>query len=321
MATTFGIFQSDIIIRTALETALRDLRVNNWLLDYVFASLGQDQLTFQSFGKGEIERAKKWFMTTDIPVILTPRIDEAKMPCISIALEDSGETGETTLADIHYETDLDIDQNTPLAGPLTPIGYNASIGQILVRDIDLNGLFVVPGMLIMDRNGNRFPILDIHDSNGTSSAIFIAIDSLTDLTNATIVGQSPMFKLPLESTEMKESYNIGCHVNTELTHLLYLHSIVVFILLRYKQRLFEARGFEMSSVGSGGIQASDGETELVYERYVSLSGKVRQYWPKDLVPTIQSFNVIPAISGVPHSLNPDVDSWIGDMDTLGTFGQ
>src|SRR6476646_6304158 len=45
-----GVFQGDIIIRTALIEGMRDIRRQPWLLDYAFASLAQDDLTKSVYG-------------------------------------------------------------------------------------------------------------------------------------------------------------------------------------------------------------------------------------------------------------------------------
>ena len=72
----------------------------------------------------------------------------------------------------------------------------------------------------------------------------------------------------------------------------YLHSILVFALLRYKQSLLEARGFERTSLSSSDLRRDD-ETlpEVLYSRYVTLTGYVRQAWPKSTNPRIGAIQV------------------------------
>ena len=103
-----GVHQSDVIIRTAIVAAIADLRANPWLLDYVFASLPRDDRTMKDYGEKEVQRAKEWFMKTNVPVFMVPRMDEAKVPCITIKLLDSSEA-EVTLGDVHYQEKEDND--------------------------------------------------------------------------------------------------------------------------------------------------------------------------------------------------------------------
>jgi hypothetical protein len=70
---------------------------------------------------------------------------------------------------------------------------------------------------------------------------------------------------------------------------MYLHSVVIFILLRYKQDLLEARGFERSTLSSqrlGGYRPT--ENELAFSRALAITGYVRHYWPKSVNGRIES---------------------------------
>lgn len=49
MTEAQGIVQSDILIRSALIAAISDLRANPYLLQYCFASLVNDNLTWQEY--------------------------------------------------------------------------------------------------------------------------------------------------------------------------------------------------------------------------------------------------------------------------------
>jgi hypothetical protein len=55
----------------------------------------------------------------------------------------------------------------------------------------------------------------------------------------------------------------------------------------------EARGFEKSTVQSKAFVESKlpNQVQAVYSRYVVLSGQVRHYWPKTILPKIQEVGV------------------------------
>src|SRR4051812_27437995 len=97
--TTKGIFQSDILIRTMLIQALKDLKDKPWLLDFVFAWLPDDDLTATQYGLVEVDKAKEWFQNTEIIVSMAYRTDRPQLPCIGIELVDSVED-IATLGDI-----------------------------------------------------------------------------------------------------------------------------------------------------------------------------------------------------------------------------
>ncbi len=276
--STLGIFQADVILRSAIVSGLADVRANPWLLDYIFASLKYDTLTRKQYGEKEIDAAKAWFLSHDVPVFMNTRLDDAQFPCISISLSESQET-ENTLSDVHYDTQEDIDYDWPISiGPFTPVDYDPITGSVTMDEDDVTSN-IFPGMLLVDRAGKSFEIL----TADTFNTFTIAAGAMGDFTDATIRPARSAYTVALESAVFKESYSVGVHVPAESVYLSYLHPVVIFILLRYRQSLLEARGFERSSVGSGEFRKDETfDNEVIYSRFVQVTGFVRQYWPKDL---------------------------------------
>lgn len=288
MTNALGIHQSDIVVRSALVAAIADLRANPWLLDYVFASLPRDPLTMKDYGEREVEQAKKWFLSTNIPVFMNTRSDHATFPCISIGLQESTEA-ESTMADVHHQPHEDNDSTWPaLAGPFTPIKYEVASGTITVEKSLAASIIISSGMILVDRFGNQHKVLEVLDDD----TFKIKAGTIVDLTDVVLKGNRPAFVTSLESVVYRETYSIGCHVQNEPTHLMYLHSIILFCLLRYKEALLEARGFERSVANSSDLRRNEslGE-ELTFSRWISLSGYVRQYWPKKTAPKITGVGI------------------------------
>lgn len=315
--STLGIFQSDIIIRTAIMQGLAELRSNSWMLDYAFASLKHDTLTAKAYGEKEIENAKKWFLSSEIPVFMAYRIDEATFPCISIALHESTEV-ENTIGDVHYDVKEDHDAPRPTVyGPFIPLDYSVANGTITLPSTTSS---VFPGMVVVDRKGREHTILE----TPTGSTVKLASGTVADFTNATVKPRSPAYVVTLESAGFKESYSLGLHVNKNDVHLSYLHSIVTFVLLRNRQALLEARGFERSSISSSDMSKNEAfDNELIFSRYITVSGSVRQYWPKERLRKIDGLNMglVPSVVGIDgETLDASqIDSW-ADRDMLDLNG-
>lgn len=285
----YGIFQSDVIIRTALIAAIADIRANPWLLKYCFASLPKDKLTLADYGEQEVQRAIDWFTATDIPVIIQPRVDTAKLPCISVQLVESSE-GASTVGDIHYEPNQDTDtENWPIYfGPFRPKTYTPVSGFVTLDPDQAAGFTLQEGQVIVDSTGKSYPILEVIDD----SSFYIASGVVADFTTATIRPGRPAYVSRLESVEFKETYNIGCHVLSEPVHLTYLHSIIVFCLLRYKEALLDPRGLERTTISSSDPQHNGNYgKDNVFSRFVMLTGYVRHYWPSGVDPKIGSVTV------------------------------
>jgi hypothetical protein len=323
-----GIFASDVILRTAIQAGMADLRANHFLLDYCFAFLTKDALTAQYYGAKEVQNAKEWFLRNDCRVVMVTQMNSGdKLPCISIELSGSEEADENTLADIHYRhTEPLAGPNTPwpnLCDPFTPTLWNAASRTFILPASTAAQLDVAEGMVVVTADGNCYPIECVLGP----TIVNITASSNTNFTNCVIRMSRPSFLRHMESASFRESYSIGVHVHGEPVHLTYLHSIVVFILLRYREVLLEGRGFERTKIGS--TEASRNAffaQENVFTRYVNISGFVRQYWPKQIVPRITSVLTQPAVGvhGEPRGQAPvnPVDNplglasypWIGNGD-------
>ena len=320
----FGIFQSDLIIRTALLAALADLRANPFLLDYVFSSLTKDALTVQAYGGQEIQNAKKWFLDQEVRVVMNTQMNAGdKLPCISISLTESAEVAsEGTLGDIHYQYLQDLTAPWPdLTTPFTPTSWTPSTGMFILPPATGNQLDPVEGLIVIDQAGNQYPVTDVLDG---LTLVISGGGPNSDFTNCTIRGPQPSFVRHMESASFRETYSLGIHVHGEPVYLTYLHSVVVFVLLRYREVLLEGRGFERSGFSSSDMARNAFfSQENVFSRYVSITGYVRQSWPKQIVPKITSVMVQVAIGEVnetapaPLPVDPSVvkpQLWIGSGD-------
>jgi hypothetical protein len=297
---------------------IKRLRANPWLLDYVWAWQKYDSLTKDKYGQKEIDQAKKWFMSTELPVFLFGFQDTTQAPSITIQL--AGTDPEyVTLADIHSTPFTEIDrpdgQWPALTSALNPV-YELSTGKVtLLSD---PGIIIVPGQKLFLNNSTAYEILEV-DSN---SVFYIEPGLVLDLSDSVIKSNSAKVLLPMESMMYKETYIIGCHVNTEPAHLIYLYSIMAFILLWGKEDLLEARGFAKSSFTATDFSKNDPfQVENMWARYITLSGTVQHIWPKQFVGRIDGIEIsaLKVIGGenVPTPPTPEELMWIGDKDSIG----
>jgi hypothetical protein len=98
-----GIFQGDIIVKSAVEIGLKELKANPDLIDDVLASLPQDDLTSDRYGSKTITQCKKWFADTEVETLLGLKFRYMEKPAIvAIELGDENEN-ETTIGDRNYE--------------------------------------------------------------------------------------------------------------------------------------------------------------------------------------------------------------------------
>lgn len=282
-----GIFQSDVVIRSAIVRMLDNVYNDPALMDYIFQSLVRDDLTRDAYGQQQIELAKKWFLTSNIPVFMAFRVAEEAIPCITISLQESVEA-EQTHGDVHYVPQETTAGDWPALSPeFTPLAYSPTSGIMLLPPTLMGDQLIAPGMLVVTREGRQFPIV----ANLGDDEISLAPNTAADFTRAIIKGTTDRYVTTVESVNYKETYQIGIHVQGEPAYLLFLHAILKFCLLKYKQDLLEARGFERSTLASTDFRRNmEFDNETVFSRYINITGYVRQYWPKDTKPMIDVVN-------------------------------
>lgn len=301
MATiSAGIFQGDVIVQTAIQEGLDDLRRNPWLVDYLFASLTQDPLTVKRYGKAQVDEARRWISSVEVPVF-TNTVQAAQLPAVTIAMVESAEVeSEATLADVHHDPTEPLDQDVPLAGPFSPRSWDPASGLMVLPDAVVDHLYLSAGMAVADSVGARHEVLEVL---GDATVRLRSDGSALDFSAASVRPRRPAFAVHLESSSFRESYTLGCHAGAPPLYLLFLHSAVVFVLLRYKQSLLEARGFERTTISSSDFARNQSfENEVGYSRYVTLSGRVRQHWPKDVSRTLQSIESRTKVLGLDHAV-------------------
>jgi len=293
------ITQTDLVLRSALALGLQDLRRRPYLLDDIFSQAAQDPFLTTEFGYAEIERAKKWFLGVNIPVVMQHRLDSAEMPSISIALLSSGERiPETLLGDYGSGEEVDdtqvFDQDDvtfdPIVvlGPFTPQSYDPATGTVTLPT-GFTTDFVMPGQMLVDRpNNTAYPILVV---TGTDT-FTIAPDTTADFTDAIVIPRFQTMGLVRNRSMFTETYQIGCHVAGDPVELLWLHSIVVFCLLRYKEAYLDARGLTRTTFSSSDfLRSPQYEPQNIFSRYITMSAVVEENWIADVSQKVEGIKL------------------------------
>lgn len=328
---SFGFVPSDILVRTAIASALEDIRKNPFLLDYVFSWFINDDLTKNVYGEAERQRAKKWFLSTEIFVVMNYILNDPKFPCVAIGLQSSSED-LSTLGDVNYQTEEEVSASevgvNPLiqVGPFSPKSYDPDTGTVVLPDNLSTDQVFVNQILTDTMNNTGYVIREVLDNSTVKIDPFI---TAANFTNAFIAPIDNFYVTSLESCLFKQVYSIKCFAQSEPVHLLYLHAIIEFILLRYKESLLEGRGFDRSVISSGPVyNFAETDKDLVWARDITLTGFLRQYWPKLFMQKNQGFKIHGIeILGTPRSpismlSSVNAQGWgmIGDFSEIDSLG-
>lgn len=321
-----AIFQSDLSIKTAIELGLEDIRKNPWLIEDILGDLLTNPYLREKYGENQIESCKEWFRNNQVDVYMDLRKDRDRFPCVTINLGSSQEKDEMKhMADQSTETVVLLPNqiNKPIpfvVKPFVHTGYNAATGEVSVpASVDLSN--VAQEMILVDPStGQGYQILDIADG-------IIIEDGLTiTATQFAVVPKNQFYKARVEHTFFQETYTIGCHVHGDPQALLWLHSIVLYSLLRYREGLLEANGFTQSSVSSSDLMSnalySAPSGEEVWTRVITLTGMVENSWIKSPRRVIESIALREKVSDgyiggikilsnldVPPTIDPAEESW------------
>jgi len=289
------IFAGDVVIAEAIRQGLDDMRKNPWLLDDVFSSFATDDSLKDKYGQKEIDNAKDWFLNNKIEVVMRYRLDKDQFPLVTIALGSSTEIEDMKhLGDLSTQVETlmpsKIGQPIPyIVKPFVPEAYDQSTGILTVPDsVSLRG--VRAGQILVDPDkGLGYVIQDI-----LPEGILLEIDLELTLSRAGIVPQYQVYRARREHTFFQEQYSIGCHVHGDPAPLLWLHAIVTYTILRYRESLLESKCFTQSSISSSDLMNNPNFEgpggENVFSRYITLSGMVENSWlksPKRIIEAVE----------------------------------
>lgn len=316
-----GIVQTDILVKTAIEAGLDELRANNYLLDDISASFCGPDISDVEYGQKERKRFKDWFIANNIPVFMQYRMDTPQFPCIVIVdagsqeMENRAALGDDSGAP--YDFDPEMVAFTPdyVYRPFVPAGYDPTTGTVTFpKGTTTVNLFAE--MMLVSKTGKAYEVKKI---TGTTT-FQIKPGTRDDFNGAYIARAYSLWNQQREQTFMRQSYSVVCMAESDPVYCNWLHMIVTYILLRGKEVFLEGRGYELSTFSTGPLTlAPRYEPQNVYFKQVNLSGQVENSWIKFIAPKLAGVKGHPAIRIIdgprtPPSYRPEVQDQAWDME-------
>ena len=280
-----GIFQGDIIIKTAIDLGIEDMKKNPWLIDHMLSDLLRNRYLRDKYGEKQIEACKEWFRNAQIDVYMRERDDKDRLPCVTIQMGPSNEKEDMkSMADQSPEKAVllpnKIGKPIPyIVKPFTPAGYEETNGLVSVPEaLDIS--LVEAGMILVNvATGEGYLIQGV-----TEGAIQIEPNLEIAVCQFAVVPQYQFYVARVEHSFFDETYVIGCHAHGDPQNVLFLWSIVKYSILRYRESLLEANGFAQSSISSAGPDFDDAFTtqggEKAWARFMTLNGQTENSWIK-----------------------------------------
>lgn len=278
-----SIFQGDAIVKQMIDQGIDDIRKNPWLIDHMLEDFTGNPYLAEKYGKKQIDACREWLANNQIDVYMFPRDDRDRTPFISITMGQSSEK-----LDMRTEGDRSTGYKTLypnqigrpipyIVKPFIPTDYDQVTGGISVPDsVDLS--LIAPQMILVNpANGTGYIILGVSDGQ-----IMIAPNQFVPASELGVLPHYQFYQANIGRSFFEESYNIECHSSGDIQTVMWLWSIAVYSLLRYRQGLLEANGFAESIISSGPPMLNSAWTteggEKFYVRSIELRGQVQNSW-------------------------------------------
>lgn len=275
-----SLFLGDLRIKAALTLGLEDIAKNPWLINDILADTVSNEYMRRFYGS-QIDSCKQWIANNRVNIVLSDRDDKLEFPAIEIELGTSNEKAEMKhMGDLSVESVklLPNNINKPIPFVLNPTAgsYNPTSGVFTFSpSVDLNN--VSPKMILVNpSNGNGYIIQSVTMAN--------QVNLLTGLSIAPgsygIIPEYQYYESKIGHTFMQEPYRIVCSALDQQT-LLWLHSIAVYSLLRYRQVLLEKDGYAESLISSTKMYPNPDRSDagqVIWSRDINLTGQVENRW-------------------------------------------
>lgn len=277
----------DIIIESVIRDGLEDLRRNPQHIDDIFGSLTRSYAS-KKYGIAELNKIKELIQKKDIAVVHSFHEVSARLPCFSIQLTSDVEDRATAHLD-----DFEGDELVDLADPdelaalvkvsgITIDSYDPLSGEIKVPDaVDLSQTHV--NLLFVDSAGVEHTIVGGIDNTAGQKKFFVAEGSDVTTTGTGEIKSSIDYKqYEVRGVLSNANMLIGVH-SQEALLTKYLYMLLKYFLLSRKADL-EARCYIVSSYqGSDFTRNLDYQGDVVYDRFLTVTGKVEDSWRSDQV--------------------------------------
>lgn len=279
---------TDLILEAVIRDGMENLRRMPEIIDDIFSQLVNLPGSLQyKYGDKEINKIKDLVQNTEVSVIHSFPTSNTIMPCISIQLLEAGE--EIPLASMgDYQGQVEVPmtpqelQQQTIVSNLVITNYDGNSGIVSLDDSqDLST--VHPNQNLIDSAGNSFPILGgIVNITGQKQVIISKSANIDTVGPAFIQSSIITNTYEVRTNSEDERLLIGIHTQDAL-QTKYLYTMVKYFIESRKNELLNS-GFMLATYkGSDFNLNKEYESDFVYSRYLTVSGKFYNTWNSDQV--------------------------------------
>jgi hypothetical protein len=304
----------DLVIESILREGFIALKRNPDLIDDVFASLTRSYAS-KKYGEKELQRIKDMISKRDWGFVHSFGEVESNVPCVSIQLgNESEDRGLAHLEDFDESVTEDIVDPEELAelvrvSNIQPDSYDPISGTVYVPD-SVNLTQVHVNLLYVDAAGTEHVILGGIDNTNGQKQFVVAKNSEVDISDEGEIKSSIDYK----QYEVRGVHNdvqilLGIHTKDALMTK-YIYILVKYFLLARKKALIERCFIASSYQGSDFTRNLKYEGDIVFTRFLTVSGKVQDTFRSDQE---DIFDNVEVITKVPKDVATTEDLGLEDQ--------
>jgi hypothetical protein len=285
----------DLVLESIVRDGLENARRDETVVDDVFGNLTRP-FAAKKYGQSEIDKIKKLVKNSEVSVVHSFHMVEANVPCISIQmLSGTEETAHAYMGDFVGVYDVPITDPEKLAAlvvveSFVSNSYDPLTGKITVPD-SVNLAPVYANLLFADSAGQTFPVLGGIDNTAGQKSFLIQKQAEVTVGNGCEIKSSIDFnRFQKRGNKENVQLMVGIHTKDALTTK-YLYTLVNYFFMSRKADL-QARDFQLSTYnGSDFHRNLEYAGDVVYSRFLTVSGFITHDWRSDKVQLIDSVNV------------------------------
>jgi hypothetical protein len=287
---------SDLILESVIREGLENLRRMPEIIDDLFSQLGSlPNSLANKYGQKELNKIKTLVQDREVSIIQAFPINNTPMPCISLQLLAAQEDVPLAAMD-DYQEEIQVPMSSEdlaaqiLASNVSLLSYDSFSGVVGISDAtDLSSVHI--NHLLVDSSGNEFYILGgINNTTGSKSVIIKKQANLNIVGPSLIKSSINYDQYQVRTNVEKENILLGIHTKDMLTTK-YLYTIIKYIIESRKKDLID-RGFILATYEGSDFNINERfESDFIYSRYLTVSGRIYNTWNSDQVIPIDYIDV------------------------------
>lgn len=275
----------DLVIESILREGFMALKRKPELIDDVFASLTKTYAD-KKYGQKELQRIKDAIQKRDWGFVHSFGEVEANLPCVSIQLgNESEDKGTAHLEDFEADVTEDITDPEELAGlvkisNIQPLSYDELSGTIYL-DNSVNLTNVYPNLLYVDASGVEHKIIGGIDNTSGQKQIVVEPMSEVDISDEGFIKSSINYKQYTQRGVHNDvQILLGIHTKDALLTK-YFYILVKYFLLSRKKDMVDRCFIVSSYQGSDFTRNLKYEGDIVFTRFLTVTGKIQDTFRSD----------------------------------------